>query len=106
MSKKLLIVLSLLTLFGGARYLSAGTVATGTTVVVTMSDALSTHERPGRTFRTKLTHDLTAGGKVVVPAGTVFIGVVETSRNSMIKTTTQPLSINLKSAQINGRSVA
>jgi hypothetical protein len=83
----------------------AATVPAGTTVVVTMVDPLSSHESRGRTFKTKLATDLKPGGKTVVPAGTIIYGVVETSRNPMVKTTTNPLTVNLKSIAINGQRI-
>ena len=82
------------------------TVPAGTTVVVTTVDALSSHEKPGRPFKAKLMTDLKAGGQTVVPAGTVIFGVVETSRNPMVKTTSSPLTVNLRNVSINGRRVA
>jgi hypothetical protein len=83
----------------------AATIPAGTTVVVTTVDALSSHESPGRTFKTKLATDLRAGGKTVLPAGTVIFGVVEASRNAMVKTTSNRLTVNLRSVSINGRQV-
>jgi hypothetical protein len=84
----------------------AATIPAGTTIVVTMVGPLSTHERPGRTFETKLATDLKAGGKTVVPAGTIIYGVVEKSRNPMGRTTTtNPLIVNLKSIAINGQRI-
>ena len=83
---------------------SAATIPAGTTIVVSTVDALSSHESPGRTFKTKLATDLKAG-KTVVPAGTIVYGVVETSRNPMVKTTTKPLTVNLKSIAINGQRI-
>lgn len=84
---------------------SAATIPAGTRIVVATVDALSTHESPGRTFKTKLATDLKAGGKTVLPAGTIAYGIVETSRNRMVKTTTNPLIVNLKSVAINGKQV-
>jgi hypothetical protein len=84
----------------------AATIPTGTTIVVTMVGPLSSHERPGRTFETKLATDLKAGGKTVAPAGTIIFGVVEKSRNAMgVRTTTEPLTLNLKSIAINGQRI-
>jgi hypothetical protein len=84
----------------------AATIPTGTTIVVTMVGPLSSHERPGRTFETKLATDLKAGSKTVAPAGTIIFGVVEKSRNAMgIRTTSEPLTLNLKSVAINGQRI-
>ena len=83
----------------------AATIPAGTPVVVTTVDALSSHESPGRPFKTKLASDLKAGGKTVLPAGTVILGVVENSRNTMAKTTTNRLAVNLRSVSMNGREV-
>jgi hypothetical protein len=84
----------------------AATIPTGTSLVVTTVVPLSSHERPGRTFETKLATDLKAGGKTVVPAGTIIFGVVEKSRNPMgIRTTSEPLTVNLKSIAINGQQI-
>jgi hypothetical protein len=71
-----------------------------------MVGPLSTHERPGRTFETKLAADLNAGGKTVAPAGTIIFGVVEKSRNAMgVRSTSEPLTLNLKSIAINGQRI-
>jgi hypothetical protein len=84
----------------------AATVPAGKALVVTTVGSLSTHEKPGRTFETKLAHDLKAGGKTVVPAGTIIYGVVEKSRNPIGRTTTtNPLIVNLKSIAINGQRI-
>jgi hypothetical protein len=83
----------------------AATIPAGTTIAVTMVGPLSSHERPGRTFETRLANDLKAGGKTVAPAGTIIYGVVETSRNQLSRTTTKPLTVNLKSIAINGQRV-
>ena len=84
----------------------AATIPAGTTIVVTMVGHLSSHERPGRTFETKLATDLKAGGKTVAPAGTIIYGVVEKSRNAMgVRSTSEPLTVNLKSIAINGQRI-
>jgi hypothetical protein len=84
----------------------AATIPAGSTIVVTLVGPLSTHERPGRTFETKLAADLKAGGKTVAPAGTIIFGVVEKSRNAMgVRSTSEPLTLNLKSIAINGQRV-
>ena len=84
----------------------AATVPAGTTIVVKMVGPLSTHERPGRTFETKLATDLRAGGKTVAPAGTIIFGVVEKSRNPVgVRSTSEPLTLNLKSIAINGQRI-
>ena len=84
----------------------AATIPAGTSLVVTTVGPLSSHERPGRTFETKLATDLKAGGKTVVPAGTIIYGVVEKSRNPMgVVTASDPLTVNLKSIAINGQRI-
>jgi hypothetical protein len=84
----------------------AATIPAGTTIVVTMVGPLSSHERPGRTFETKLATDLKTGGKTVAPAGTIIFGVVQTSRNRMgVGSTSEPLTLNLKSIAINGQRI-
>jgi hypothetical protein len=103
--KRFILLLSVLATFGTASYLNGATIPAGTVMIVSMADALSSHERPGRTFKATLANNVTGGGKVVLPAGTTCIGVVATSRNAMVKTTTSPLTIDLKSVSINGRNV-
>jgi len=84
----------------------ATTIPAGTSIVVTMVGPLSSHERPGRTFETKLATDLKASGKTVAPAGTIIFGVVEKSRNAMgVRSTSEPLTLNLKSIAINGQRI-
>ena len=83
----------------------AATIPAGTTIVVTTVEPLSSHESPGRTFETKLTNDLKAGGKAVVPGGTIIYGVVEKSRKPIGRTASEPLTVNLKSIAINGKQI-
>jgi len=99
------VLLSFCFLILGQAVALAATIPAGTTIVVTTVDALSSHESRGRTFKTKLATDLKAGGKTVLPAGTIVYGVVETSRNPMVKTATNPLTLNLKSVETNGRRI-
>jgi hypothetical protein len=86
-----------------APFLSAATVPAGTTLVVRTVDSVSSNDRVGKTFATKLDQDVAAQGKILLPAGTKVLGRVETSRADSRRP--NPLSVNLTSISSEGRTV-
>jgi hypothetical protein len=58
---------------------AAVTLPYGTTFLVRMMDSVSSHNRPGANFTTRLEYNLVADGVVAVPAGTVIYGRVQSS---------------------------
>ena len=91
-------------IFFSAVSLSFGaTIPAGTAIYAFTDDVISTHERIGSTFKAKLAVDVAAKGKVLLPAGTPLVGVVEGSlRPPMSK---GAVIVNLKSISANGRNV-
>jgi len=55
------------------------TLSAGTLLLVRMKDSISSKNRPGTPFTTKIEYDLVVNGKKVVPAGTVIYGKVLSS---------------------------
>ena len=58
---------------------TAVTLPYGTMLLVRMMDSVSSHNSPGANFTTRLEYNLVADGVVVVPAGTVIYGRVQSS---------------------------
>jgi hypothetical protein len=81
----------------------AATVPAGTTLVVRTMDAISSHDRVGRTFATQLDQNVAVNGKVLLPAGTKVFGRIETSRGNPHRS--NPLTVNLTSISSGGRTV-
>ena len=55
------------------------TLPYGTTLLVRMMDSVSSRNAPGANFTTKLEYNLVANGVVVIPAGTIIYGKVQSS---------------------------
>jgi len=55
------------------------TLPTGTLLLVRMKDSISSKNRPGTPFTTKIEYDLVVNGTKVIPAGTVIYGKVLSS---------------------------
>lgn len=79
------------------------TVPAGTVLIVQTMDAVSSMDRPGMRFATRLAKNVGINGKVVLPAGTKVSGKVETSNRMM--GSSQRLTVNLTDVQIGGRAV-
>ncbi|MCX6924012.1 MAG: hypothetical protein NT154_12505 [Verrucomicrobia bacterium] len=58
---------------------SSVTLSSGTMLLVRMMDSVSSHNSAGANFTTRLEYNLVADGVVVVPAGTVIYGRVQSS---------------------------
>jgi hypothetical protein len=81
----------------------AATIPAGTTLVVRTLNTIHSNDRVGRTFTAQLDQGVVVNGKVALQAGTKFHGKIEASqanpRNS------QPLTLNLTDASVNGRTI-
>ena len=60
----------------------AATIPAGTTLVVRTLQAISAIDQPGTPFTAQLENNVTANGKVVLPAGTKLSGKVETAKSA------------------------
>ena len=81
----------------------AATIPAGTTLVVRTVDAISSHEKVGRTFNAQLDQDVAVKGEAVLRAGTKVLGRIEASRGST--RSSNPLTLNLTGISVNGRTV-
>jgi hypothetical protein len=55
------------------------TLPSGTTLLVRMMDSVSSKNKPGANFTTKLEYNLVVNGVVAIPAGTVIYGKVQSA---------------------------
>ena len=82
---------------------AAATIPAGTVLMARTAEPVSSHERAGAPFKAELEQDIVVKGKVLLPAGTPVIGVVETSLGT--RPSSSALTVNLKTISINGRNV-
>jgi hypothetical protein len=82
---------------------SASTIPAGTVLIVRTLLALSSVDVPGTLVPVQLVNNVSANGKVILPAGTKLNGKVETARRTV--SSSQRLTVNLTSVQVGGRSV-
>jgi hypothetical protein len=66
-------------------------------------DAISSHDRVGRTFIAQLDQDVVVKNNAVLKAGTKVLGKIEASRGS--SRTSNPLMLNLTGIVSNGHTV-
>ncbi|HRI13500.1 MAG TPA: hypothetical protein PLX89_10875 [Verrucomicrobiota bacterium] len=78
------------------------TIPAGTSLLVRMSDTVSTRNSAGRRFGARLDADLRVDGVVVAPSGTRLYGRVEESRQAGRMTGSSHLEIGLNEIKING----
>lgn len=81
----------------------AATIPAGTHIVVRTLASISSHAKAGGVFMAKLEHSIVSGGKVILPEGTRFYGVVEASRSNPHRTS--PLILDLTSVVAHGKQV-
>jgi hypothetical protein len=71
------------------------TLPAGTLLLVRMVDSISSKNKAGTSFSTKLEYDLIANGMVVAKAGTVFYGKVQSSTQARRATGRSTLDLRL-----------
>lgn len=81
------------------------TLAYGTTLLVRMMDSVSSHNAAGATFTTKLEYNLVENGVVVVPAGTVIYGKVQSSTQARRAFGKSTLDLRLAQMVVGGSPV-
>ncbi len=81
------------------------TLPAGTTLLVRMMDSVSSRNGPGANFTTKLEYNLVANGAVVVPAGTVIYGKVQSSTQARRAFGKSTLDIRLAQMVVGGSPV-
>jgi len=87
-----------------ASSVSAATIPAGTTITVSTVSLITSQQAVGSTFEAKIAQNVSAGGKVVFPAGTKAFGKVSSSRRNPRKS--EPLAVELTSVSVNGHKVA
>ncbi len=81
------------------------TVPAGTMLLVRLMDSVSSRNRPGTHFATKLEYDLVVGDAVVLKGGTKIYGRVKSSTQARRVRGRSTLDIRLTQIQIAGKSV-
>ena len=84
---------------------SSVTLAYGTTLLVRMMDSVSSKNAAGANFTTKLEYNLVANGIVVIPAGTVIYGKVQSSKQARRAFGRSTLDIRLAQMVLGGSPV-
>lgn len=84
---------------------STVTLPYGTMLLVRMMDSVSSRNAPGANFTTKLEYNLVANGVVVVPAGTVMYGKVQSSTQARRAFGRSTLDIRLVQMVVGGNPV-
>lgn len=84
---------------------SSVTLPYGTTLLVRLMDSVSSRNAPGANFTTKLEYNLVADGVVVVPAGTIIYGKVQSSTQAGRAVGRSTLDIRLAQMVVGGNPV-
>jgi hypothetical protein len=86
-----------------AQFSSAATVPAGTTLVVRTLNAIHSDARTGTLFKAKLDQNVMVQGRLVLAAGTILSGRVETSQRS--RGSSNALTVNLDSITSGGQTI-
>lgn len=81
----------------------AVTIPAGTPLLVRTLQGISSGDMAGTSVRMQLENDISVKGTVALPAGTKISGRVESSKRGL--TRDQKLTVNIKEAQVHGRTV-
>ena len=103
MTRKLLLLLAIVTVYPVANSFAA-TIPAGTTLTVTTVSLITSKDVVGRSFEAKIARDVSIKGNVVLKAGTKAFGKIKSSRYNPRKN--EPLTVELTSVSVNGRNVA
>ena len=101
--KKTLILIAIWIPLWAAPLSFAATVPAGTTLSIRTVDNITSHDRVGKTFATKLDQDVAVNGNAVLRAGTRVFGRIEASRFDSRRS--NPLSFDLISVSVHGKKV-
>ncbi len=77
----------------------------GTTLLVRLMDSVSSRNAPGANFTTKLEYNLVADGVVVIPAGTIIYGKVQSSTQAGRAVGRSTLDIRLAQMVVGGNPI-
>jgi hypothetical protein len=87
-----------------ASSLNAAIIPAGTILSVSTESSISSQDPVGRTFAAKINEDVAVKRTVLLRAGTMALGKIQTSRANPRKS--EPLSLELTWISVNGRNVA
>ncbi len=103
MTRKLLLLLAIVTVYPVANSFAA-TIPAGTTLTVTTVSPITSKDVVGRSFEAKIAQDVSIKANVLLKAGTKAFGKIKSSRYNPRKN--EPLTVELTSVSVNGRNVA
>ena len=103
MTRKLLLLLAIVTVYPVANSFAA-TIPAGTTLTVTTVSLITSKDVVGRSFEAKIAQDVFIKGNVLLKARTKVFGKIKSSRYNPRKN--EPLTVELTSVSVNGRNVA
>ena len=103
MTRKLLLLLAIVTVYPVANSFAA-TIPAGTTLTVTTVSLITSKDVVGRSFEAKIARDVSIKGNVLLKARTKVFGKIKSSRYNPRKN--EPLTVELTSVSVNGRNVA
>ncbi len=103
MTRKLLLLLAIVTVYPVANSFAAS-IPAGTTLTVTTVSPITSKDVVGRSFEAKIAQDVSIKGNVLLKAGTKAFGKIKSSRYNPRKN--EPLTVELTSVSVNGRNVA
>ena len=103
MTRKLLLLLAIVTVYPVANSFAA-TIPAGTTLTVTTVSLITSKDVAGRSFEAKIAQDVFIKGNVLLKARTKVFGKIKSSRYNPRKN--EPLTVELTSVSVNGRNVA
>jgi hypothetical protein len=83
----------------------AVTLPAGTTLLVRTMDSISSKNKPGTTFATRLEYDLSAGNAVALNAGTTIYGKIQSSTQAGRAVGRSTLDLRLTQIIVNGKPV-
>lgn len=104
--KKFIAVIGIILACFAASSSDAATIPAGTTLAVRTASSISSRDPAGRTFTARLDQDVVVNGTTLLRAGTNVSGRIQSSRSSTSRHRSAPLSLQLTSISVNGRSVA
>src|SRR6266536_2204286 len=103
MTRKLLLLLAIVTVYPVANSFAA-TIPAGTTLTVTTVSPITSKDVVGRSFEAKLAQDVSIKGNILLKAGAKVFGKIKSSRYNPRRN--EPLTVELSSISVNGRNVA
>lgn len=92
--------------FAASPVAKAGTIPSGTVLVIRTLDTVSSHDKPGKKFAGKLDSSLVVKGVTVAKAGSKVYGRVNDSQAAGRAFGQSRLSLSLTDISINGKMVA